>query len=248
MQRDIPAGPGSNRTAVDLLQAITRRRSSPTSGEGHKEDLFRDNIPLVLIGLGLTGLALTVDHRVQDYFQEKRPLVHQANIGDKVGQGYFPIGVGVALLGAGELLDDKKMADTGVVTMEGLVVTVIATEGLKYTVSRKRPNGADRLSFPSGHASGMASMSASVSEMYDWDLRIAVPLYLLTAFVSASRLQANQHNLSDVIAGITLGTLVGTSFAKFQKEKNHEKGGATGISLVPVVDERCTGIVFSGKF
>ena len=83
--------------------------------------------------------------------------------------------------------------------------------------------------------------------MYDWDLRIAVPLYLLTAFVSASRLQANQHNLSDVIAGITLGTLVGTSFAKFQKEKNHEKGGATGISLVPVFG-RCTGIVLNWKF
>ena len=247
MQQDIPAGPGRNREAVPSVGYYVKEIIPDLRG-GAKRIFSRDNVPLVLIGLGLTGLALTVDHRVQDYFQEKRPMVHQANIGDKVGQGYFPVGVGVALLGAGEWLDDKKMADTGFVTMEGLVVTVIATEGLKYAVSRKRPNGADHLSFPSGHASGMASMSASVSEMYDWDLRIAVPLYLLTAFVSASRLQANQHNLSDVIAGITLGTLVGTSFAKFQKEKNHEKGGATGISLVPVLDERCTGIVLNWKF
>jgi hypothetical protein len=189
-----------------------------------------------------------VDRRVQDYFLEKKPMVHPANIGDKVGQGYFPVGVGLMLLGAGEWTDNKKMADTGVVTIEALVVTVIATEGLKYAVGRKRPNGVDHLSFPSGHASATASMSASVSEMYDWDLRIAVPLYMITAFVGASRLQANQHNLSDVIAGITLGTLVGSSFAKYQKEKDHAKGGATNITFVPVLDGTCKGIVFNVKF
>jgi hypothetical protein len=247
MQQEGPAGPGRNRDTVPSAGYYAREIIPDLQG-GTMRIFSRDNVPLVLIGVGLTGLAFTVDHRVRNYFLEKKPMVHQANIGDKVGQGYFPIGVGVALLGAGEWLDDKKMADTGVVTMEGLAVTVIATEGLKYAVSRKRPNGTDHLSFPSGHASGMASMSASVSEMYDWDLRIAVPLYLLTAFVGASRLQANQHNLSDVIAGITLGTLVGTSFARLEKEKDHEKGSATGISIVPVLDERFKGIVFNGKF
>jgi hypothetical protein len=88
-----------------------------------------------------------VDHRVQDYILEKEPTVDPANIGDQVGRGYFPIGVGIALLGAGEWLDNKKMADTGVITLEALFVNVIATEGLKYAVSRKRPNGATTCRF-----------------------------------------------------------------------------------------------------
>jgi len=84
--------------------------------------------------------------------------------------------------------------------------------------------------------------------MYDWDLRIAVPLYLVTAFVGASRIQTNEHYLSDVIAGITLGTLVGSSFAKYQKEKGREKNSATNISLMPVVDGSCKGMVVNWKF
>ena len=61
----------------------------------------RDNAPLALIGMGLTGLAFTVDRRVQEYFLDRKPMEHPANIGDTVGRGYFPIGVGIALLGAG---------------------------------------------------------------------------------------------------------------------------------------------------
>jgi len=220
MQQEAPAGPSSDRTAVPSAGYYIKEILPDLRG-GTKRIFSRDNAPLVLIGMGLTGLAFTVDHRVQEYFLEKEPMVHPAYIGDQVGKGYFPIGVGMALLGAGELLDDKKMADTGVITLEALFVNVIATEVLKFATNRKRPNGADRMSFPSGHVSGMASMSASVSEMYDWDLKIAVPLYMVTVFVGASRIQSNEHHLSDVIAGITLGTLVGSSFAKFQKEKDH---------------------------
>jgi membrane-associated phospholipid phosphatase len=247
MQQEFPAGPGSERTAVPSVGYYVKE-FIPDLWGGTKRIFYRDNAPLVLIGMGLTGLAFTVDHRVQDYFLEKNPMKHPANIGDKIGAGYFPVGVGLALLGAGEWLDDKKMADTGVVTLESLLVTVIATEGLKFATGRKRPDGSDHLSFPSGHSSSTASLAASVSEMYDWDLRIAVPLYVVTAFVGASRIQANQHHLSDVIAGITLGTLVGSSFAKYQKEKDHEKGSAMNIAIVPLLDGSYKGMVFNWKF
>jgi hypothetical protein len=246
-QQVVPAGPGTDRTAVPSVGHYMKE-FIPDLGGGTKRIFSRDNAPLALIGLGLTGLAFAVDHRVQNYFQKRKPMEHPANIGDKVGRGCFPIGVGMALLGAGEWLDDKKMADTGFVTLEALLVTVIATESLKYAADRKRPNDRDHMSFPSGHASSTASLAASVSEMYDWDLRIAVPLYMVTAFVGASRIQANEHHLSDVIGGITLGTLVGSGFAKYQKEKNHEKDGATNISIVPVLDGSSKGIAFNWKF
>lgn len=215
---------------------------------GGTERIFsKDNVPLMLIGVGLTGLALTVDQRVKKYFQDRKPLEHVENIGDTIGSGYPEVGVGFALLGTGELIKDKKLADTGVVTLEAFLVNGIATEGLKYAAGRKRPNGGDHKSFPSGSASNTAMLAASISEMYDWDLRLAVPLYLTTAFVGASRIQANEHFFSDVIAGITLGTLVGTNVAKYHKEKD-AKSGLQNISISPLFDKDLRGWVITLKF
>ncbi len=219
----------------------------PDIADGTKRVFSRDNLPPALIGLGLTGLAFTVDHRVQNYFQEKKPMEHQANIGNKIGLVYVHIGIGMAFLGAGELSENKKLADTGIVTLEALLVNGIATEGLKYAGSRDRPNGKDDLSFPSGHASSTATLAASVSEMYDWDLRIAVPLYMATAFVGASRIQANEHHLSDVVAGVTLGTVVGVSFAKYHKEKSNT-GTSGNLAVIPLWDGIYKGLVVQGKF
>jgi membrane-associated phospholipid phosphatase len=215
---------------------------------GTKRIFSRDNLPLALIGAGLAGLSLIVDHKVKDYFQEHRPLNNTSKTGDTLGQGYIHAGIGAMLAGAGELSNDKRMADTGVVTLEALLINGIATEGLKYAVGRKRPNGGNTMSFPAGHASMTATLAASISEMYDWDLRIAIPLYLTTAFVGASRIQANEHYLSDVIAGITLGTVVGTSIAKYHKEKNNVTSSWQNISISPVFDKDLKGCMFTLRF
>ena len=241
-----PAVPVAAPEQVPTLTAYGRA-FLPDIADGTKRIFSRDNVPLALIGLGLTGLAFTVDHQVQDYFQEKKPMEHQANTGDKIGLVYIHIGIGMAFLGAGELSENKKLADTGIVALEALLVNGIATEGLKYASSRDRPNGKDDLSFPSGHASSTATLAASVSEMYDWDLRISVPLYMITAFVGASRIQANEHYLSDVVAGVTLGTLVGTSFAKYHKEKN-SAGTSGNLAVIPRWDGRSKGLVVQWKF
>jgi membrane-associated phospholipid phosphatase len=71
--------------------------------------------------------------------------------------------------------------------------------------------------------------------------------FLVTAFVGASRIQTNEHRLSDVIAGITLGTLVGVSFAKYHKEKD-AKSSLQTISLSPVYDKDLRGWVITLKF
>jgi hypothetical protein len=219
----------------------------PDVAGGTKRIFSKDNLPLAIVGVGLTGLAFTVDHRVKKYFLDRKPLEHVEKIGDTIGAGYPEIGVSFALLGTGELINDKRLADTGVVSLEAYLIDGIATQTLKYAVGRKRPNGGNHMSFPSGHASITATMAASISEMYDWDLRLAIPLYLTATFVGASRFQANEHYASDVIAGITLGTLVGISVAKYHKEKD-AKGRLQNISLSPVFDKDLRGCVLTLRF
>jgi hypothetical protein len=246
LQEEPPAAPSAAPEKVPTLAAYGKA-FLPDIVDGTKRVFSRDNASLALIGFGLTGLSFALDHRVQNYFQEKKPMEHPANIGDKIGQGYYHFGIGMALLGVGELSENKKLADTGIVALEALLVNGIATEGLKYAVSRDRPNGENDMSFPSGHASSTATLAASVSEMYDWDLRIAVPLYMVTAFVGASRIQANEHHLSDVMAGITLGTIVGTSFAKYHKEKNSAETSGN-LAVIPILDGNYRGLVVLWKF
>ncbi len=212
---------------------------------GTKRIFNHDNVPIALIGFGLTALAFTADGGVEEECQENQPLRRVRNIGNMLGEGYIHVGVGGGLFAAGHLFDDRKLADTGVATLEALLINGMATESLKYSAGRQRPNRqGDKMSFPSGHASSTATLSASISEMYDWDLKVAIPLYLTTAFVGASRMDCNMHYLSDVLAGITLGTIVGRSVARYHKEKGEEQK----LSFTPLYDKDCKGLVFSFKF
>ena len=215
---------------------------------GTKNIYSRNNIPMVLFGTGLTALSLTVDDEFGDYARDRRPMDNISGYGRKLGQVSLHAGIGAALFGTGKLTNDKKLADTGIVTIESLLVNMAATQGLKYAVRRKRPDGSDRLSFPSGHASSTAALAASISEMYDWDPRIAIPLYVTTAFVGASRIQDNQHYLSDVFAGITLGTVIGTSMARHHKEKETAKKGLKSLSIKPVFEKDLKGLIFTFKW
>jgi len=247
MQQKIPAGPSSDRTTVPSVGYYVKE-FIPDLWGGTKRIFSRDNLPLALIGAGLTGLAFTVDHRVQNYFQDRKPLEDVENIGYIIGAGSPEMVVSFALLGTGELINNKRLADTGVVSLEAYLINGIATLGLKYAVGRERPDGSDNLSFPSGHASLTATMAASISEMYDWDLRVAVPLYLTATFVGATRFQANEHYLSDVVAGITLGTLVGISVAKYHKEKDANNGAGAAVTVVPVISRDYKGLVLDWRF
>ncbi len=218
----------------------------PDLWDGTKRIYSPDVGTVALIGIGVTGLSFAFDHSVDDYFQKHKPLGGGEKTGDKLGQGYVPIGLGVALFATGQLIDDKQLTDTGAVSLEALAVTGVATEALKYITQRPRPNNADKMSFPSGHAAMTSAFAASVSEMYDWNPYLAVPLFTASAFVGASRIQASEHHFSDVIAGMTLGTVVGMSMGRSRKEKNAAE--ASRVSVAPYVDGTYKGVVLNWRF
>lgn len=167
--------------------------------------------PWALAGTAATALAFTVDDEVREWFLENDPLGGQSDIGDVLGQGYTHALVAGSYLAYGHLGGKRREADIGMAVSEALVVNSLLTVTLKQVVGRERPDdGADN-SFPSGHASSTAALSASLSAMYDWRPAVAVPLGALTLFVAASRLEDDVHWFSDVVAGMALGGVVGAS-------------------------------------
>lgn len=127
---------------------------------------------------------------------------------------------GVAAPG-GDTVEDwtiNKAKGFGVEASTGILMQ--GTVGyLKNATDRTRPNGFDRLSFPSGHSSGAALFATLASKnigTFGWSdstmIASRLGLGALTAATAWARVEANQHYPSDVLAGIAIGHFFGAFF------------------------------------
>lgn len=109
--------------------------------------------------------------------------------------------------------------------------TFAVTYGLKYLVKKKRPDGSDNHSFPSGHSSLAFTDASFVMRRYGW--KFGVPAYAMAGYVAWGRCYAKKHDFWDVAAGAAIGTAVGllctTPFAK-----KHDLQLAPSIQTDPV--------------
>ena len=79
----------------------------------------------------------------------------------------------------------------------------LATLALKELVNKSRPDGSDDDAFPSGHAS-MAFQGASFIHRR-YGIKRAWPAYALATYTGWTRLDADEHDEADVLAGALLG-------------------------------------------
>ena len=121
-----------------------------------------------------------------------------------------------------------------------LVLSTVAvqttTEVLKKVAHEKRPNGSSYNSFPSGHVSSAFTGASFVHFRYNFNY--SIPLYLGSAYVAYTRVQANAHYPHDVLAGALIG-IAGTYL--FTTKFNEEN-----ISLV--ADTQYAGILYRKIF
>jgi len=104
---------------------------------------------------------------------------------------------------------------------KSFVSTIAVVYGLKYSIDRQRPDGG-RHSFPSGHTASAAAGAAFLQRRYGW--RYGIPAYAAAGFVGWSRIHANRHHASDVIAGAALG--IGANLLMTQRR--------AAVSVAPV--------------
>ncbi len=141
-------------------------------------------------------------------------------------------GAGVAIANG----DYKGLLQLG----ESLVASVAVSYALKYTISKRRPDGSDNHSFPSNHTGFSFAGATFLQKRYGWQW--GVPAYLVSGYVAWGRVYSKQHDVWDVLAGAAIG--VGSSFlftTSFAKEHN--------VVLSPTITSsgNC-GIYFSMQF
>lgn len=170
------------------------------------------------------------------------------------------------------LLVDKKIRKDGL-RVGLLFLEAMGTTGTIYTatamsVNRFRPyaynttldlatrqRGGARNSFPAGHPAVVATSTffmAKVFSHYHPEMKAKWVLYTLagaaTATTAVLRVKAGQHFYSDVITGVTLGTLSGILIPQIHKNKNagenkwsfypNYQGDASGITAIMKIGSR----------
>ncbi len=157
----------------------------------------------------------------------------------------FASGTGNLLfLGAGTLLplvtDGKDGGQHAIRTADALISSTILAEGLKIAVHKKRPDGTDYKSFPSGHATAAFTVAAMQANYHPSQ---AIFWYAGATTIAGSRVTLRRHDTIDVVAGAALGY----GIARLELGQNR------GLLLRPFIrqnapDNRVTGMSLSKTF
>jgi membrane-associated phospholipid phosphatase len=113
-----------------------------------------------------------------------------------------------------------------------------ATLLLKEAVDKERPDGTDDDAFPSGHASMAFQGAAFIHRRYG--IKSAWPAYALASVTGWTRLDADEHDEADVLAGAALG--IAAAFLLT------DRLGAGGATFMPVVGDEVWAVTIQGAF
>jgi membrane-associated phospholipid phosphatase len=146
---------------------------------------------------------------------------------------YLQIAIPAYAIGRAYGLDDQEgLRQMGT----GLIVNLAATQAIKKSTLQMRPDGSNRLSFPSGHTSAAFQGAAFIHKRYGWDK--AWPHYIAAGMVGYSRIESNRHYWRDVIAGAALG--IGVSW--YLTTPRQESG------LIIFHDRNSTNLLYVASF
>ncbi len=165
-----------------------------------------------LVG-GAAGAAMAYqkDPEVQEWWRDRRPPHRVIRPAEAIGNLRYQVPTLIAFWGAARLARQSELATTGTALIEGFAVSKAMTMGLKYGVGRRRPDGSDQRSFPSGHASGSFTIATVIA--YRHGPLVGLPALSAAAFTTVMRMAQQRHHLSDVVAGTALGIAVGRAAA-----------------------------------
>jgi hypothetical protein len=117
----------------------------------------------------------------------------------------------VGLFSAGRISRGDRFRAASYDASQAVIVNWTYTSALKLAIHRERPDMSDHSSFPSGHSSNAFAMASVFAKHYK---KLAIPLYGAATYVAVSRMAANKHYFSDIVAGSSLGWVIGRSVVR----------------------------------
>ena len=220
---------------VAAAPAAAQTLNAPDTAAQRSSKLFTHRDLYIAGGFAAGALAMSpLDRRLTDALQDSsvqgsRVLSKSARgVRLLASPGSLVISGGMVI--AGRALHRPHLADTGLHTLESVLLAEGITNVTKTLAGRRRPYASPddaanyrlggglhddtRRSMPSGHSSAaFAAAAAGASEVGHWWPRhrtlAAVTLYSAAGLVGISRMYNNKHWASDVVVGAGIGAFSG---------------------------------------
>lgn len=190
-----------------------------------------DSLKPFAIGAALAGTGALLDGRTERFFQVRPRAPRLGSVGQTLGSAGVVVPVASMLFVAGRGSQDSRFRAATYDIMQATIVTQTYTTALKLSVRRTRPNGANDLSFPSGHTSNAFAWATVAHRHYG--KKTGALAYGAAGLIGISRMEKDVHHLSDVLAGAALGYVVGRTVVR---ENGEPVAGKRSFSLVPMSD------------
>ena len=185
-------------------------------------------------GVGLMALITTDRITGDEIFEADRQVAASRGI-SYAGSVYGLGAVAGTFYLVGRKTHNYRARETGLLSAEALIDSLIAGEALKGITQRARPQaGIERSeffdggsSFPSGHSTQAWAVATVIAHEYQDRPAVQIAAYGVAAAVSVARFTGHKHYLSDVLAGSALGWGIG----RYVYNAHHRESG--GLSLAP---------------
>lgn len=93
-----------------------------------------------------------------------------------------------------------------------LGLSAISTLALNSVIDDTSPNGESNDAFPSGHSTIAFSSAAFIQRRYGW--KKGIPAYLVASYTGWLRVETDDHDYADVIAGAAVGVISSYLFTR----------------------------------
>lgn len=191
------------------------------------------NVLFVGAGLGLgIGLRQSVDEDTRGYVSRhpRRWGSFSESLGI-MGNTEYQFAAIAALYGFSFKTENAELMEFTQLLMRTYTLTGVSTVAIKAIANTDRPsdrwmNG--QFGFPSAHSSTSFAIAATIEEYYG--PRAGIPAYLLAGLIGWSRIDEQNHDVSDVVFGAVLGYAIAKSIAG-----NHLRGDSR-IQIFPWTD------------
>jgi hypothetical protein len=204
---------------------------------------------VLILGAGIGGsLAIreNADGDVRAYVAQSPDRWNDASeVLRQFGEAQWQVPALACAYGLSLWSQDDFLHEVAASTISAYALTSAATLAIKGVAQTQRPsthymNG--EYGFPSFHASSTFAIAATIDEYYGLPAGLAA--YALAGLVGFSRIDQQEHDLSDVVFGALLGLVIGKSVARSHQQRWR------GLELEPYYDpiDRGAGLRLQTRF
>ena len=201
----------------------------PSTGNDARSLVNDRNAIYAAGGLALAGGSYLAVDDLKDELDGSWVMGGPADLTDVYGSSNFNLPVSLGMWAAGRARSDVGVEKLGRNLTRALTLTQLTVGPIKLATRRRRPDGSNRLSFPSGHTANAFAIARLIQREYG--NRYAVPLYVVAGYTAAGRMEDARHYTSDVVMGAAIGMIVGSSInttrtaGRFSVDPQVTKGG-----------------------